>query len=376
MPQIAALFFTAFVFTFGSSGCEFQRPLTAPMGYETGDAACNDGRDNDHDGLPDCADPDCVATSGWCGENVPLIPYVTEENTYELCNDQIDNDNDGQMDCGDRMPRQLTAENCCSREFSDDLCSDGIDNDQNGYVDCQDFGCRMGDFVTVCVENTDALCSDEIDNDGDGDIDCADYNCSGLADCPAEEAENTATDCTDVAEGPEETLTYCQDGCDNDGDGYVDCADYSCSQSDDPQVLAYCDSLSESSLEKCSDGIDNDGNGYTDCEDYSCNRDGDAEAVAHCSKKWKTRQRSAAMALITMATAMWIVAISANSQADDITVAQVCQESITATGSAAEANQKCSDGLDNDGDGFTDCNDWDCSWNPLVTVCADNRICE
>ena len=72
------------------------------MGYETGDAACHDGRDNDHDGLPDCADPDCVATSGWCGEDVPLIPYVTEENTYELCNDQIDNDNDGQMDCGDQ----------------------------------------------------------------------------------------------------------------------------------------------------------------------------------------------------------------------------------------------------------------------------------
>ena len=90
----------------------------------------------------------------------------------------------------------------------------------------------------------------------------------------------------------------------------------------------------ENTAEKCSDGIDNDGNGYVDCGDFSC------------------------------------------SQSDDINVAQVCQESITAMGSAAEANQKCDDGIDNDGDGFTDCNDWDCSWNPLVTVCADNRICE
>jgi hypothetical protein len=34
------------------------------------------------------------------------------------------------------------------------------------------------------------------------------------------------------------------------------------------------------------------------------------------------------------------------------------------------------DGEDNDGDGFTDCDDWDCSHNPLVTVCADGpKVC-
>ncbi|NCQ60586.1 MAG: hypothetical protein GW913_07950, partial [Myxococcales bacterium] len=25
-----------------------------------------------------------------------------------------------------------------------------------------------------------------------------------------------------------------------------------------------------------------------------------------------------------------------------------------------------SDHLDNDGDGFVDCDDWDCNWNPLL----------
>ncbi|MCK5799300.1 MAG: hypothetical protein KAI47_19050, partial [Deltaproteobacteria bacterium] len=36
----------------------------------------------------------------------------------------------------------------------------------------------------------------------------------------------------------------------------------------------------------------------------------------------------------------------------------------------------CSDGIDNDADGFVDCADWDCSWNPLVTVCTSPRVCE
>lgn len=29
----------------------------------------------------------------------------------------------------------------------------------------------------------------------------------------------------------------------------------------------------------------------------------------------------------------------------------------------------CSDGIDNDDDGYTDCEDWDCSHSPHVTVC-------
>jgi hypothetical protein len=55
-------------------------------------------------------------------------------------------------------------------------------------------------------------------------------------------------------------------------------------------------------------------------------------------------------------------------------VAQVCQESIGATTQAA--NTKCSDGVDNDGDSFVDCLDWDCSHNPLVTNCPTPRVCE
>ena len=139
---------------------------------------------------------------------------------------------------------------------------------------------------------------------------------------PVEETTASEVDCTNMAEGPEETLVYCQDGCDNDGDGFVDCADFSCSQSDDPEVLAGQKASSESSLEKCSDGIDNDSNGYTDCDDYSCNRDGDADAVAYCSE------------------------------------------------SMENTAEKCSDGIDNDNNGYVDCGDFSCSQNDDINVAA------
>ena len=55
--------------------------------------------------------------------------------------------------------------------------------------------------------------------------------------------------------------------------------------------------------------------------------------------------------------------------ADDATVALACRESIDPA--------FCSDGIDNDLDGFTDCADADCAYNPLVTACAGlPRPCE
>ena len=36
----------------------------------------------------------------------------------------------------------------------------------------------------------------------------------------------------------------------------------------------------------------------------------------------------------------------------------------------AEAIQRCTDGVDGDLDGFTDCDDWDCQWHPLLNPSA------
>ncbi|MEM6997230.1 MAG: hypothetical protein AAF721_42390, partial [Myxococcota bacterium] len=98
---------------------------------------CDDGKDNDHDGYPDCADPDC----GECGE-------------AGLCGNDVDDDNDGLTDCADLECG--TAPEC----FED--CSDGFDNDGDGHVDCGDDYC---DTDPACNEAW--ACLDMIDNDGD-----------------------------------------------------------------------------------------------------------------------------------------------------------------------------------------------------------------
>lgn len=52
---------------------------------------------------------------------------------------------------------------------------------------------------------------------------------------------------------------------------------------------------------------------------------------------------------------------------------------IARAGGPEDSNLTCNDGVDNDGNGHVDCNDWACSRNPEVTVCAraenDDQAC-
>jgi len=77
------------------------RPALPPEPPEN----CSDGRDNDHDGVADCMDPDCVGdpacTSGGGGGT-------------ENCCDGIDNDGDWLVDC-------IDVEDCW-REFIFGCC--------------------------------------------------------------------------------------------------------------------------------------------------------------------------------------------------------------------------------------------------------------
>ncbi|EDM76641.1 LigA [Plesiocystis pacifica SIR-1] len=156
------------------------------------------------------------------------------------------------------------------------------------------------------AEDTLELCSDGIDNDYNGFVDCADFSCS------MSEDQAILDYCANLP--PEDTLDQCMDGIDNDGNGYTDCEDFGCSMSEDQAILDYCASLpSETSVEQCSDGIDNDCNGFTDCQDFSC------------------------------------------SMSDDPAVMELCG------GMSEDSVETCSDGIDNDNDGYIDCDDFDCS---------------
>ncbi len=66
----------------------------------------------------------------------------------------------------------------------------------------------------------------------------------------------TFIQCKDDKEEETPAVEICNDGIDNDNDGFIDCADFDCN-SKCPET-------------NCSDGIDNDSDGFTDCEDNDC----------------------------------------------------------------------------------------------------------
>jgi hypothetical protein len=232
-------------------------------GYEANEATCNDGEDNNCDGLTDCDDLSCAAS--------PLC--------QDPCTVNVDIDGDGQIACGDLECRS-NAPNCnlesCptsgpgTQDFNQnglvgnsdpdcftwdynwtihraqEVCDDGIDNDHDTFIDCVDVNCADHPSCTGLED-----CDDFIDNNGDGKIDCEDDSCTFDYKC---------------YRGGE---IYCGangDVSDDDNDGPLNCADNDCGR--DP----YCHS------ERCFDARDNDGDGLVDFHDPDCawdkNRDG------------------------------------------------------------------------------------------------------
>jgi len=141
-------------------------PNAACTPTESGtEVTCDDGNDNDCDGLTDASDPDCQV----------CIPDETPE---QSCFDGNDNDCDTQIDCAD------TAD-CDGAVGSPTGCGVGA---------CASTGnltCSGGSQTDTCTPGTpgiegpvgDTTCGDGIDNDCDGLTDAGDPDCQQQADC-------------------------------------------------------------------------------------------------------------------------------------------------------------------------------------------------
>lgn len=306
-------------------------------GYE---GNCHDGLDDNGNGLIDCDDPDCAYT---CGR-------------VEIdCTNGRDDDGDGLTDCADPDCTWATA---CREDATPEQCSDGIDNDGDGFVDCQDPDCT---WVAPCNEmnheSSAAACNNGLDDDDDGLIDCEDPGCARFAPC-TETSCGTTDCCSDGVDNDGDGLTDCQDpdcqsapscneagrcsdGLDNDGDGLVDCFDPDCRN--DPA----CSESSCGNGNCCSDGIDNDGDGGIDCVDADC------FYTAACNELYCPGGGCCSDGI------------------DNDGDGRVDCEDPDCVNSSACREFQCADGVDNDGDGLTDCEDPDCF---PVAACA-NRIC-
>ena len=114
------------------------------------------------------------------------------------------------------------------------------DTDGDGVFDAQDVCCRTPTGVPA-----DATGRPLGDFDLDCDVDQADFSVF-----------------QEAFTGPLEpcSLEICDNGLDDDTDGFVDCDDWDCSE--DPACAG--------SFEICDNGIDDDEDAFVDCDDYDC----------------------------------------------------------------------------------------------------------
>ncbi|MCP4443886.1 MAG: hypothetical protein GY811_00890 [Myxococcales bacterium] len=149
----------------------------------------------------------------------------------------------------------------------------------------------------------------------------------------------------------------CDNGIDDDGDSVYDCGDNDCAS--DP--VCKPDGQPENSDQRCTDWIDNDGDGQLDCDDSDCF----AVGIYACEGSYDTMKRVAKSGG---------TATAATPGGNDIPElgAGMSVEDLIGVGSDNDGERNdvaCSDGIDNDADGRTDCADFGCRFDPTVTVC-------
>ncbi|PRQ04753.1 hypothetical protein ENSA5_05180 [Enhygromyxa salina] len=178
-----------------------------------------------------------------------------------------------------------------------------------------------------------------------------------VAPAPEAEAEAAPEAATETA-----TETDCSDGVDNDGDMVFDCGDHDCHDA----AVCQPDGQPESNNARCSDWVDNDADGYLDCEDIDC------QGVDACLGSW---DRELAGQTVDDGKGPGDGGLTTTTNGPgpslDIKAGEV-EEDLQGRGGDKDgerSNYFCSDGFDNDGDGFTDCDDIGCKLGTEVTVC-------
>jgi hypothetical protein len=340
----------------GDTDCNDEDCNVSPFCPRIAERDCQDLLDNDRDGLTDCDDPDCAVTP------------ACEEPEFEFdCFDDRDNDFDTLIDCEDPD----CFEQCSPRVELD--CFDGADNDFDGLVDCFDPDCA-DDEACVGFE----ICDNDIDDDRDGRIDCDDFDCAAFPGCSSR-------------------VEDCSNGLDDDQDGRIDCADFDCF--DDVACITPPECPGDdlgSALGNIASGdttgASNDlsgfcGGGGAPERTFSWRAPSDGtfrfttegstlDTVLYlrldgcegpefaCDDNGLGRQ-SNILADLAEGSEVIIVVDGAGrlSGAFGLSVLSV---------DASDEFGRCDDGIDNDGDGRTDCADEDCLGD---TACFDTEIC-
>ncbi len=162
---------------------------------------------------------------------------------------------------------------------------------------------------------------------------------------------------------------------------------------DRPGSDACVPSGAENTATTCADNIDNDCNGFTDCRDFSCSRNN--PAVTFCPDAGTSNRDGSTGRDIgpCTATGMENTAAACTDGVDnDCDGFLDCRDfdcpratcpsdggttdrpTCDSGGSRENTNAECNDGIDNDCDGFTDCVDFSCRTCSITVCVADGGI--
>jgi Bacterial TSP3 repeat len=220
---------------------------------------CEDGVDNDGDGLADAADDLCQVVcvypepgppkpddSGGSGDGEVTSPCIVDAD-----GDDVDDWTEEAFgsDPGDAAstPEHL---------YFPGSCEDALDNDGDGATDDADKGCQPdsdGDGIADAADNCEMFYNPDqadADNDGTGDA-CEDSDSDGFFDL---DELILGSDAADAGSTPEVFwFDVCEDGLDNDKDGAVDVEDDGC---DFPKPLPGDPAESPNGDNNCSGVVD------------------------------------------------------------------------------------------------------------------------
>jgi hypothetical protein len=169
--------------------------------------------------------------------------------------------------------------------------------------------------VVVALPACASQCKDGIDNDGDGAIDLADFSCQND---PQRNDESSPK-------------AQCQDGVDNDGDGAIDLSDFSCAGQQDNDEA--------NPKSQCQNGSDDDGDGLIDAKDPGCSTPQDNDESDGTSQCQDTK----------------------DNDADGLIDAKDPGCSTPQDNDESDGTSQCQDTKDNDADGLIDAKDPGCS---------------
>ncbi|MFH2007326.1 MAG: hypothetical protein ABI333_12115 [bacterium] len=176
--------------------------------------------------------------------------------------------------------------------------------------------------------------------------------------------------CTRNTAGCTQTAEVCDNGVDDDSDGFVDCNDGDC----------FSSPACGGSPENCSNGVDDDQDGQIDCDDLDCNGspsctttgeicdngvDDDGNFLCDCNDIFACLFDFACLLAPTVETNC------TDGQDDDLDCDVDCDDSDCAADPACGGLAEiCDNGIDDDSDGDVDCADADCAGHASCPTCT------